>query len=880
MTCLDDHTVLRLVAGELAAAALADADLHLDACASCRAVVAEVARAQAPAAGVLARGQLVGRYVVGDTLGAGAMGRVYAAWEPELDRRVALKVLHAEPGIDGRARVVREAQAMARLAHPNVMTVHEVGTVGDAVFVAMELVDGASLRAWGRERRPWREVAMVVRDVARGLAAVHAAGVVHRDIKPDNIVVGADGRARLGDFGLARTRGSTESTAPTRPRPEEEPTQTATVAGTPAYMAPELLGGGSADERSDQFAFAVTAWELLHGARPFAGTTWQELRRAAEAGIGRAPRAVPGWLDALLRRCLHARPGERFPSMAEVADRLDAGLARGRATPWIAGGVAVAALAATAITWLALGGVDARRACTDGAAQVAQVAVHAGVDAASGAAVGRWKARWGEVKDGACRLAPAQPVRAAAQDRCLDRRRDEVAALVAHAPSEIDLVAALAALPDPAECTADAGGADPVPLDPAAAAHVRAVAAGLPAVRASVVAGHPKLFAATIGVLVDRARQSGHAPTLADALLVAAEVDRGNGALVSAADHARDAAAAAERGHADALAADAWIARVAIAGDQRELATAADLAVIAEGAVGRAGDAPAKVARLAHLRGLVHFNRGELAAAGELFTAARAAEVARVGEISVEVARLDAALAQVARASGRLDEAERHAHAALRANSTVYGAGHPTVALDLHNLAGVRRRKHDLVGALEDYRRALAIVARTAGAHSVAAGLTHNSIGLVLMEQGEWDAAKAELAFADSVLAERGHADRAMALHNLGLVAQHAGEHREALATFARASEIYARTIGEGAPAAVRLADDVAVSKAALAGRKASPPARPTIPSTTSTSSSSTTTMPTTTTTVSAPRPDAPPLQPVPPEPERDVGVYGAAQKW
>src|SRR5258706_14902614 len=202
---LDDATVLELVEGRLTAEAIASADEHLDSCPSCRDVVALLARGRGSSP-VLARGEVVGKYVLGELLGAGAMGRVYSAWEPELDRRVALKVLRQDAG--GRERVVKEAQAMAKLSHPNVVTVHEVGETGDGVYVAMELVGGERLRAWAAKRRDWRDVARVLVEVARGLAAAHAAGVVHRDVKPDNVIVGDDGRARIGDFGLARADGT------------------------------------------------------------------------------------------------------------------------------------------------------------------------------------------------------------------------------------------------------------------------------------------------------------------------------------------------------------------------------------------------------------------------------------------------------------------------------------------------------------------------------------------------------------------------------------------------------------------------------------------------------------------------------------------------
>jgi tRNA A-37 threonylcarbamoyl transferase component Bud32/tetratricopeptide (TPR) repeat protein len=921
MGCLDDDTVLRLVEGELAAAGLVDAgaDAHLDTCERCRAVVAAVARGR----GGLAEGARIGRYVVGEPLGAGAMAQVYAAWEPELDRRVALKVLREPPDADvgdARRRVIAEAQAMARLAHPNVVAVHEVGTVDDAVFVAMELVEGDTLRDWVERPRPWREVAAVLLEVARGLAAVHAAGVVHRDVKPDNVIVGADGRARLGDFGLARaaktdseteteadsetdseTETETDSETETETETETEsdshviavaaravpaigtPTATHVIAGTPAYMAPEVLAGRSADAASDQFCFGVMAWELLHGERPYGGATWSALHRAASAGAPRAPRAaVPRWLDAIVRRCLAPAPAARFTSMSGVAAALSRGLGGRRTGPWIGGGLALAAAASVA-TWVAVRRAAPAPSPTEADVLRCEVVGYRALSEDAPPEASWWGERWGEVARATCELAWTQPARAAAQDRCLDRRRREVAAVLAR--PDVVVADALAALPDPGECTALDGGADPVPLDRVRAAAVREVDAGLPAIRAATAAGSAREVVAAATALVERARAADHAPTLADALIALTEVTRGTGDLAAAAIHARDAAAAAERGHADAVAADAWILRLAIAGDRRDLAAADELAVLAEAVIGRAGDAPAKRARLDAMRGLMAYNRGDLDAAGTLLAAAREAHPR--GD-TVEVARIETALGQVARAAGRLDAAERHLREAHRIDRGIYGERHPMIGLDLHNLAGVLRLRHELDAALATYREALAIADATAGTKSVAAGLSHNSIGLVLMERDEWAAARAELETALAILTARDHADRAIAEHNLGLVAQHAGDHRAAIERFDRAAAIYTATVGATAPAAARLTADRGRSATALqrGGRNRSGPGR-------KSGSGSAATAERTPDTVSIPGPasTAPPfaaptatpeaagVTPVEPPPA-DVGVYGAAQKW
>ncbi|MBA3548183.1 MAG: serine/threonine protein kinase, partial [Nannocystis sp.] len=219
------------------------------------------------------------------------MGVVYAAYDEELERKLAIKLLlpgkHSDRQSLGEARLLREAQALARVSHPNVVQVYEVGAVGDAVYIAMELVRGKSLGEWlGAGPRSWRDILGVFKQVAAGLVAAHAAGVVHRDIKPDNLLVGDDGRVRVLDFSLAR--------APA-PDPSEESsadlghTRAGALIGTPLYMSPEQLRGEPADARSDQFGFCVTMYEALHGVRPFTGATLGELRTSVFRGEVRSP---------------------------------------------------------------------------------------------------------------------------------------------------------------------------------------------------------------------------------------------------------------------------------------------------------------------------------------------------------------------------------------------------------------------------------------------------------------------------------------------------------------------------------------------------------------------------------------------------------------
>ncbi|MFP2932592.1 serine/threonine-protein kinase [Pyxidicoccus sp. 3LG] len=315
----------------------------------------------------------VGRYVLLSRLGRGGMGEVFEAFDPELRRTVAIKVLHERrlpnETRDTRAlRLMREAQAMARLSHPNVLTVHDVGTHEGRVFLAMAKVDGGTLRQWLKKgSRSFRQVLPVCLSMGRGLAAAHAAGLVHRDFKPDNVLLGSEGGVWVTDFGIARESDAAEEPTAAEaliPGEGEAPlTATGAMVGTPAYMAPEQYAGRPADARSDQFSYCVSVYEALAGRRPFeegtlrrmAVTLLDTVRAKEGAVVAERPELappphpnVPGWVHRLLVRGLSVSPESRFSSMDALLDALGKDPAAGRRK--LLGGAAVvlggAALAA------------------------------------------------------------------------------------------------------------------------------------------------------------------------------------------------------------------------------------------------------------------------------------------------------------------------------------------------------------------------------------------------------------------------------------------------------------------------------------------------------------------------------------------------------
>jgi serine/threonine protein kinase len=313
----------------------------------------------------LADGATLGRYVIKGVLGVGGMGIVYRAHDPQLGRLVALKVVRPGGGpgtrAESRSRLVREAKAMARVAHPNVIVVHDAGSVDDQMFIAMELVDGENLDVWERAAlRSWREKLDVYLQAARGLAAAHEANLVHRDFKPANALVARDGRLRVLDFGLARkvSDGPDERVddggRDDRAGASMTLTMAGAVMGTPQFMSPEQHRGEPADARSDQFSFCVALYRSVYGRYPFEGTTHDAVAFAVTAGpVPDVPRRtdVPAAIGKVILRGLSRAPEERYPSMTELASALDAALPRRR---WPLVIAAISALAALAVALIVM----------------------------------------------------------------------------------------------------------------------------------------------------------------------------------------------------------------------------------------------------------------------------------------------------------------------------------------------------------------------------------------------------------------------------------------------------------------------------------------------------------------------------------------------
>ena len=342
----------------------------------------------------LSRGTLVDRYTILQALGSGGIATVYSAYDAQLERLVALKMLRPHVDVpEVRKRLFREAQAMARLKHPNVVTVYDVGKFRRQIYIAMEFVDGTTLKEW--VSRPWREVLSVLKAAGRGLAAAHDVGFAHRDFKPENVLVGKDGRVLVTDFGIARVADGSEALAASQehisiaegdapdtipPSSEEygrrwldSLTETGQVVGTEGFMAPETLLSGRADARSDQFSFCVTMYVALYGKHPFPFTNLPTYCAAVlkPPEPPPSPTKVPSWLHAVIEQGLRQEPEQRFASMKELLDALDSDPSRRRRI-W-AMGACLAAVCAVAATAYGRHRIDLRQRCAEGAPLMAAI---------------------------------------------------------------------------------------------------------------------------------------------------------------------------------------------------------------------------------------------------------------------------------------------------------------------------------------------------------------------------------------------------------------------------------------------------------------------------------------------------------------------------
>jgi len=759
--------------------------------------------------GALPRGTTIGRYVVLACIGAGGMGVVYEAYDYGLDRRVALKLVHDPHRTTSRERLVREARTLAKLSHPNVVTVFEVGSHADELFVAMELIEGSTLRDWLDQRaRAWSDVVAMFRRAGEGLAAAHEAGIIHRDIKPHNLLIDRRGDVRVGDFGVAMLRSDATTTAgddqaPLVPR---SLTQTGSAVGTPAYMAPEQLNGSpDVDARADQFGFCVALYEALHGERPFRGDTKTELVAAIDQGRpvpGSQDRQVPSWLDRVVVRGLAAKPEDRYPSMRALLAALGRN-PRATALRWSAFGAALLIVAGGAVaSTRMLAGADDAPPCRGADLRLQGVwdaprraAIH-GAFLASGApdAADAW-IRVERVLDDKSRALTTMRTQACEATHvrgeqsssmldlrieCLDTRTAELQALTqlflqADAATVATAANAARGLEGPDACANTAALRDGGHQATDAAAPDRRNR--LARLRALLLTGKDaevlELGAALAADAVrvgDRTTEASVHASIAGALIHRRELAKAEDALYRAI-----AAAEASRDHR--VAAEAWIDLVGMATDRVHFDDGHRIAIVAKGAIEAIGIDPPLEAKLAESLGVLEQREGKLAESRADFSRAVAILEKHYGPDDYRLAVPLQRLAGVALTAGSTDEAvtlSRRARTGLEKGSTLMEAGQLDAAMAIFkdtlaaaerthmsdrrivamlymNMGNIDRSKGRNADAHIAMETAIAIHTEVSGAESLDVARSRSNLAIVLVELKRTDEAVAQLAIAIAI---------------------------------------------------------------------------------------------------------------------------------
>ena len=805
--------------------------------------------------GSLPIGRTIGRYVVLEPIGRGGMGTVYKAYDAQLDRAVAIKILHAEVDEGDNARLEREAQAMAKLSHPNVIQVHEVGETEGQTFIAMELVRGQTLRAWMEQpgqARPWRACVDVYLQAGAGLAAAHEAGLVHRDFKPDNAIIDDKGHVRVLDFGLARRTMSTEAE-----REDDRPTaldandlaleasltQPGTVLGTPCYMPLEQWRGLGAGPHSDQFSFCVALYEAVYGERPFEGASMVALMVSMLGGVVRpAPKGsvVPARLRAVLLRGLAPEPGQRWPSMEALLTELRR-LVMPRAWRWVAVSLAVGLSAvAGALVYRVQVEHEAQRArqaelarlCTGASDQLDGVWNDERRQQVRDAVLGTERSfapdTWARIEPAlddyartwvdeyteACKATSVrgEQTQEAMELRmgCLQDRKvalDAAVGVLADADDTVveKAVRLVEVLPSMDRCNdltvlRRMRQRVPPPADPKVAREVDVLRGQLAGIQAEREAGRYADAVAHVETVLQRAETLGYGPLLAEALLVRGRARQQIEQIVEAErDFEQVFALATEHGF-DALAAKAvtelaWVVGIDQERHEPGLAWGKMALALSRGPeVDRIVEAQA----LNNIGGILE-EQGRLSEALSFLQRARAAGERMFGSSHVFVATTLINIGIVFLAQGKLSEALTCHQRALVIAEQELGPKHVSIADMLSSTGNVLWRRGEYSEALRYHQRALAIREQGLGPEHASVGDALSNIGLVLTEQGEWSRALIHLRRALAIFEQGPNPKRtsvATILGNIGLVLMQQGELSEAYTYLQRALAIFERVLG------------------------------------------------------------------------------------
>ncbi len=750
-------------------------------------------------------GTKIGRFLVTGELGAGGMGVVYAAYDPKLDRKVAIKMLHEGISTTHRSRLEREARAMAKLTHPNVVSVHEVGEFENRLFVAMEFVDGKTLRDWLTQDAPDKKQIMAVMiDAGRGLAAAHAADMVHRDFKPDNVLVGRDGRTRVSDFGLVTPVGSETIDEEVAPAPAAGQlsasalTQVGTIMGTPLYMAPEQHRGESADHRADQFSFCVTLWEALYEHTPYSAKSYEALVENVTAGRLLAPANAnkgPSWIRSILTKGLSVKPAERYESMDALLRALanDPWQFRRRVALAVAG-LAITGAAAAVLIFKG-GASDAGAVCQGAQAQIdnvwtaerrAEIAeafrasdVQGAMDtfAFSEKRLDSYGQEWVKLRTQSCEATHVHKEQGANlfanSMSCFDRRLmgyRSVIQLFANAPNEPVITNARKTVGGLADLNACLSRSElelgvGLPDDPIAQAEIREIMEAFEAVKRHDLRSEYKVALEKSAPLIERAIAVDYPPIEAELLTANAGLQQTLGDFDSAEKTLRQAASAAARANDDTMVANVWIRVLDLLVQQGRLDEALNMETVALTSAARVPNELGLQARLQNT----------------------------LGGIYVAKARYDDAFVAYEKALGH-----------LRATGD---AEHPALAPAISNLGLANWYRGDIASAKQSFEEALEILLRDFGPDHSQVAYARKNIGDLAIQLGNDEDALVHyqevLRIWTATLGPE-HANLGYAYEQLARISQRSGDIKTALTLVDKTIAVREAALGAGHPLIVQ----------------------------------------------------------------------------
>lgn len=635
------------------------------------------------------------------------MGVVYQATDPELDRKVAIKLLHTE---DAGERILAEAKALARLRHPNVVSVYEVGKFAGHTFIAMEHVEGRSLADWLKdEERSWKAIVDVFAAAGRGLAAAHAAGLVHRDFKPENVVVGADGEPRVVDFGLAR---SAEDDAPTSLRDVVHAKSEATksrLAGTPEFMAHELFDGQAATAKSDQYAFSVALYRALFGSSPFEIENTVQGTKNARPPKKPASSDVPGRVVRAVSKGLAPQPGDRHADMTAAITALT----RTPSSSWLRasaiGGVALVA----AIAWWQ---TSRPPLCAGGNARVAEIwgpdareRVQAAFESSKSSSaktllgtvqssLDAYSASWVAMYTESCKATNERGDQSRElldlRSQCLERRRAALGAVVSVLGSADDnvvvrSVALVEGLPSLSSCAdvTNLQAGTKLPEDPTVRGRVQELQKKLEEARATFAAGRLKPAAESAKTLGEEAKKLDHRPFTGEVAFLMGSIASAQGKWDDAERELSEAVKLGQASGQSELVARAASKLVQVTGGQQAKFEKAHVwQAVAEASIERVADAKLgaeldlRVAQVLHEEGKIDESLVRVQRATE-----RMVEMGRTE--TVEYSNYLVAWGVILDTKGRYEEALEKSNQALALREKLVGPNHPDVARTLNNIA-------------------------------------------------------------------------------------------------------------------------------------------------------------------------------------------------